>query len=577
MAKTNGSTPSKRGARTASSSSSNATPAAIASAAETVLGNGPLAVSPAAAGAIAAGTALGAVGGPHGDAGTVDYDPNIIGSTGLRQYGGFVVEEFLKELKGVRGAATYKEMADNDPVVGAILFAIEMLITGTPFNWQAADESPQAKADKQFAEEVFSDMSSPMSDVLTEIASMFTYGYAPMEIIWKKRNGPDSTDPSERSQYTDGKVGIRNLSLRAQSSIVRWQFDPVDGGIQGVWQQPIAGPMVYIPITKMVLFRTRNERNNPEGRSILRNAYRPWYFKKRLEEIEGIGIERDLAGLPVAMIPGSYMDVNADTQQKKVASDWKRLVTNVRKDKQMGVVIPSDRDQHGNLLFDFKLISSGGSRAIDTTKIIDRYDNRITATVLADFIMLGQQGRGGSHALSQNKSDIFAQAIKTFLERICDTINRFLMPRLWKLNGKNVETMPTLAHGDVAAKDLQGLAAMLTALAAAGAQLFPDPDLENHIREEAGLPPAAEDGLGWGAPDPQEAANAAATAVAMSQAGVPSPKAPGMPGAGGKAPVTPPATTAMQQARSGPASAAASNPSAGGAKAATGRKPNGSK
>lgn len=502
----------------------------------------------------------------------VNYDPTIIGSTGLKQYGGFVVEEFVKELKGIRGANTFREMADNDPVCGAVLFAIEMLLRQTKFEVQAADDSDEADADKEFFEEVLTDMSSSFAEVLTEIVSMFTYGYAPMEIIWKRRGGPDSEDPTERSQYSDGKIGVRNISLRAQTSIVRWAFDPEDGGILGVWQQPIAGPMVFIPIAKLLLFRTRNVRNNPEGRSILRNAYRPWFFKKRIEEIEGIGIERDLAGLPVASIPGSYLDQNADNSQKAIASAWKKLVTNVRRDRQEGILIPSDRDQHGNPLFEFKLLSSSGSRQIDTTKIIDRYDNRITATVLADFIMLGSQGRGGSHALSQNKTEIFTTAIEAFLDNICDTFNRHFLPRLWKLNGKDVTTMPKMTHGDIERKDLAGLAALLTSLAGAGATLFPDADLENHIREEAGLPPAPEDGEGWGAVDPQEAANAAAVAAA----GVASQNQPGQPGAPGASPAAiPPKNAASQNgAQAARAASAGAKSTAKPAKPATAPKSN---
>ena len=32
---------------------------------------------------------------------------------------------------------------------------------------------------------------------------------------------------------------------------------------------------------------------------MLRNSYRSWYYKKRLEEFESVGVERDLAGLPM--------------------------------------------------------------------------------------------------------------------------------------------------------------------------------------------------------------------------------------------------------------------------------------
>lgn len=434
----------------------------------------------------------------------VTFSPDVVGSTGLKQYGGFVVEEFVKELKGLRGMATYREMADNDPVIGAILFAINALLQQTVFKFQAADESDKGEAGKQFAEEIFDDMSCTWQEALGEILTMFPYGFAPMEIIWKKRVGPDETDGSLKSKYTDGKIGVRALSLRAQTTLVRWVFDEDTGEPIAMVQQPIAGPMVQIPIAKMALFRTRAERNNPEGRSILRNAYRPWYFKKRIEEIEAIGVERELAGMPLVRIPSQYLDANADTQQKAIAAAYKRLLVNIRRDRQDGILLPSDRDQSGNLKYDFELVNSGGTRQIDTTKIVDRYDNRITASVLADFIMLGQHGSSGSRAMSTNKSDIFMTAITAYLDMICEVYNQQVISKVWKLNGMPEETMPKLTHGDIERKDLAGLAALLTALAGAGATLFPDADLENHIREEAGLPPAAEDGEGWGTQPPMD-------------------------------------------------------------------------
>jgi hypothetical protein len=336
-------------------------------------------------------------------------------------------------------------------------------------------------------------MTTPLSSVMAEICSMFVYGFAPMEIVWKKRNGPEQTDGENRSKYDDGKIGLRAISLRAQPTIVRWLIDPTDGTINGLVQQPIAGPMVAIPIEKLLLFRTTEERNNPEGRSILRNAYRSWVFKKRIEEIEGVGIERDLAGLPVAYIPSEYFDISADANQKAVLKNWQRMVTQVRRDQQEGILIPSDRDASGNLLFDFKLMSTGGTRSFDTSKVIDRYKRDIATSVLADFIFLGQQAVG-SFALSSDKTALFATAVGAFLKSIADVFNRHLMPRLWSLNGLDMALMPTVVPGDLEKANLGELGQFLQSLTASGAPLFPDRELENHLRSLAGLPPAPEDG-----------------------------------------------------------------------------------
>ena len=50
-----------------------------------------------------------------------------IGRIGQNRYSGMIFEEFLPELRGRRGIEVYKEMENNDDVVGAILFAMEML------------------------------------------------------------------------------------------------------------------------------------------------------------------------------------------------------------------------------------------------------------------------------------------------------------------------------------------------------------------------------------------------------------------------------------------------------------------
>ena len=56
--------------------------------------------------------------------------------------------------------------------------------------------------------------------------------------------------------------------------------------------------------------------------------------------------------------------------------------------------------------------------------------------------------------------------------------------------------MPTMRPGDIERQDLGALGAFLTAMTGAGATLFPDRELENHLRSQAGLPEAAEDGGG---------------------------------------------------------------------------------
>lgn len=426
---------------------------------------------------------------------TKAVDLGEAGQTGLlRTYGfemGQVFEEILPELRGYRGIQVYRQMADNDPVIGAILFAIEMLIRQIPWTVQAADNSAEAEKAQEFFEGVMDDMSHSWESVISEICSMFTYGHAVLEIVWKIRGGPDEEDPRRRSKFSDGKIGIRKLSMRAQKTITNWLFDENDG-IQGIEQTAYNNMPVKIPIEKLLLFRTKETLGNPEGRSILRNVVKSTTLKTRIEEVEAIGVERDLVGLPVMRLPAAIMDSNADTLTAAAYASYQALVSGIRRDRREGVILPNTRDGDGNYIFDLTLLSSGGARQFDTTKIIDRYARVIATSVLADFIFLGQQAVG-SFALSSDKTALFSTAMGGFANSIESVFNMHLIPRWHRLNGGIPETMPQIRHGDIESLDLGALGAFVTALSGAGAPLFPDIDLENHLREAAGLPLAPED------------------------------------------------------------------------------------
>lgn len=415
-----------------------------------------------------------------------------IGTTGLRAYGGFIEEEFLRELRGNQANRVYREMGDNDPVCSAILFVMQALLRQVEWTVQAAGEDQAAQdAAELVRAALFDDMETTWDDLISEACTMFQFGHAVMETVWKYRRGPDAAPDKGRSEYSDGLLAPRIIALRGQETLWRWDITE-QGEIKGVYQHPWVGQEVYIPAERFMLFRTVAVKNNPLGRSVLRGAYRPWFFKKRIEEIEAIGVERDLAGYPVMRIPGRLMDASASAEEKSLFDSYKAFVTRMRRNQSEGIVMPSDRDDSGNYQYTLELLASAGTRAMDTTKIIDRYDRRIAMTVLADFIFLGQQSTG-SFALSSDKTAMFATALGAWLHGIADVLNRDLVGRMWAFNKLDPMLRPTLVPGDIESPDLDKLASYVTALAGAGAAMFPDRELENVLRKKAGLPLAPEE------------------------------------------------------------------------------------
>ena len=413
-----------------------------------------------------------------------------IGSSGLHQFGGEIQQDFLRQLRGKQAYANYREMADNDPVVGAMLHAIEMLIRAVDWSVEPSDDADErAVAEAEFVSSCMTDMSTSWADTLAAILGFLVYGYSYHEIVYKRRQGY-TKDARTRSKYSDGRVGWRKLPTRSQETIDRWDLD-TNGGIRGAYQMDPNSPkkgVTFLPIEKCLLFRTTSKLNNPQGRSILRNAFIPWYYKRRIQEIEAIGIERDLAGLPVALVPPQLLS-NAATAEERAALDAiKQIVRNVKRDEQEGIVFPLAYDpETGNPAYDLKLLSTGGRRQFDTDAIIGRYDQRIAMTVLADFLLLGHEAVG-TQALSVSKVDLFVRSLDAFLSEIAEVFNNHAIPRLMRLNGVDEGLSPTLTWSTPKSVDLGSIGSFITSLAQAGAPLFPDENLEGYLRGIAGLP-----------------------------------------------------------------------------------------
>ena len=406
-----------------------------------------------------------------------------IGATGLVHTAGFVREEFLRELQGRRGMRKYREMKDNDDIVGAMLYAIKGLARGVKWTVEPFDKDVEADVENaNFVEEcLFQDMDQTWEEVISETLSMLWAGWCWQEMVIKRRIGPLESDPSRRSFFTDGRIGFRKWGIRAQETLHRWQLDD-DGTIRAMNQ--IAAPTyleVPIPAERSLLFRTETERNNPEGRSILRNSFRAWEFKKHIQETEGIGIERDLAGYPVLTVEKDGPNIwnSNDPGALLQKANLVKMYKSIRRDSQEGILKP--------WWLRVELLSTGGRRQFDTTKIITRYDQRIAMTTLTDFILIGHDAVG-SKALSVSKVRLFSHSLTGFLGSIAAVINRQAVPQLFNFNGLPIDRLAHIKPGKTEDVDLKGIAEYLKDLTGAGADIFPDQTLEDHLLDAASLP-----------------------------------------------------------------------------------------
>ena len=418
----------------------------------------------------------------------------ILGVAGDNTYNGQIrADEFLPELRGKKAIRKYREMRDNDSTIGAVMYATEQVLRDVDLKVMPANDSTEAKEEAEFVKSVLDDMDHTLDDHIAESLSNLSYGFAWFEVIYKRRIGPTERSDKRRSKYTDGRMGVRKIAIRAPWTISRFDVDQQTGDVKGIYQDGSGyNNSNYIPTRKSLYYRTTTINGDPAGRSILRNAYTSYEYVNNLQSIEAIAVERELAGIPVARIPAEYLSGDATAAQSGFVNNLQSILRDVKFNEQGYIILPSDTypDKDGaptnQRLVDVELMSSSGSRNIDIDPIVRRYQHDIARSVLSEFLMLGG-GNTGSYALSKSKTDLFLRALESYIQAIVDVLNKQLVERLWELNGLNYDLMPTIVAGDVAPHDLREIAAFLRNLNGADINVSDHPEVIQDLMDIAEL------------------------------------------------------------------------------------------
>ena len=401
-------------------------------------------------------------------------------------------DEFLPELRGKKAIRKYREMRDNDSTIGAVMYATEQVLRDVKLHVKPANDSDAAKAEAEFVKSVLDDMDHSLDDHISEALSFLSYGFAWFEVVYKRREGMQTTSPKKRSKFEDGRIGVRKIAIRAPWTVNKFDVDQISGDVLGLYQDTgrFNGEH-YIPVNKSLYYRTTSINGDPSGRSVLRNAYTSYEYLNNLQSIEAIAVERELAGIPVARIPAEYLSNDASAAQAGFVNNLRQILRDVKFNEQGYIILPSDTypDKDGaptNVrLVDVELMASNGKRNIDIDPIVKRYQHDIARSVLSEFLLLGSQG--GSYALSKSKTDLFLRALESYIQAIVDVLNKQLVERLWELNGLPFDLMPHIEAGDVAPHDLREIAAFLRNLNGANIDVSTHPEVIQDLMDIAEL------------------------------------------------------------------------------------------
>jgi hypothetical protein len=378
-----------------------------------------------------------------------------------------VVPQFSSRSQQLR---IFKEMEDGDVTVDVSLRAIKTPIMGATFFVQPFDSKPINKDIAEFVKfNIFEGTATPFPITMEHILRMFNDGWSVLEQVYETREWAARKSGANRKNYTM----LKKLAPRPALTIKEIKYDD-NGGPLSIVQSAIRAEgeveEVEIKVDQLLIFTFGGLGGDLQGKSILRTAYNPWYFKKELYKVDAIGHERNHLGLPGIEIE------NEGFSKADVDAAWE-MVTNVRTNERAGFVTPPG--------FKFVFASPEG-QASDILPSIEHHDSHILLNVLAQFLMLGLTG-GGGRATSGSHVDMFQKSVRYFADYICAVLNLYCVPKLVGYNFDTTEFPQVKVRNVGETKDLQMWASAHANLITAGA-LTMDDDSENWYRENLDMP-----------------------------------------------------------------------------------------
>ena len=362
----------------------------------------------------------------------------------------------------------YQKMLNNDAAVDVSLRAYKVPVQAATFYIQPFDDTQVNLDIAEFCGfNIFENLSKPFSLVMNDILKMYEFEFSVIEKVWS----PGVWTPKRSGANAKNYTMLKKLAARPTPTIGQILYDD-NGGPNGVKQNAIrAGGLndpIDIPIDKLIIF-SLNSDIGVAGKSILRTAYKHWYYKDNLYKIDGIQKERHGMGFQRVSLIAGFSD-----EDKKAGLE---LVQSIRTNERAGIVTTP--------MMDFSFVDMVG-QPVDVLASIEHHNGQIMLNTMTQFLLLGMSS-GGGRATAAAGQDMFTKSLKFVANCICDAINMYLIPQLV---GYNFDTTnyPKLCVRNIGeAADLQKLASAFSNLLAQNA-ITMDFETEQFFRELFDLP-----------------------------------------------------------------------------------------
>lgn len=387
-----------------------------------------------------------------------------LGDSGTRTSTGFIHEEYNPSLQGVQGIKVFDEMRKSDGTVRSAVLVTSLPIRRAMYIIKQGTQDTSGEEIKDFVEKnLFEWLDLTFQDVIRQALLMVPFGVMVFEKVYGIR------------EYNGKKyVVLTKLAPRMPKSIQQWELSDGTFGIQQIRQD---GQIAEIPGSKLLIFVNEREGDNWWGNSMLRAAYKHWYFKNNFYKIDAVAFERQGLGVPMMKMPLGYT-VSDEAKAKQA-------LQNLRANENAYMLLPNG--------YEFEFANMGSSTTRDPENSISHHNREIVKSVLAQFLELGA-GQTGSKALSQDHTELFLKSLEAIADTIVSEINQNLVKELVDLNFDNIEEYPKLDYAGISKVDVKALSDAYSSLVTAGA-INPTDDDQQYLRAVLGLPERSEEDI----------------------------------------------------------------------------------
>lgn len=417
-------------------------------------------------------------------------DPTVqYGTTGTVNFRGFLQSaEYNRKLLPPNSFAVYDQMAKSDPTVHATMQHITTPILAADWEVRPANDSDEALEHAAFVNlNMFETLRRPWVSVQEDGLKYLRYGFAILEGTFRadreafhytRRDGTVVQVPERDVLVWD------NWAPRLPPTITRWlTHEDKLLAVEQMAYNSDTGQLqrVIIPREKFLILVNEMEGDDYNGVSLLRGAYKPWYLLENIQRVAAIGMERFLVGTPMARMRSNATDTQV--------SETMTALMNIRSGDQTALVYKADdgidcdkETDTGRAIW----ILSPDREPPDALPLIRHLESNIFTNIMARFMDLGQK-ETGARATAEVQRDPFFLGLVGVATKIAEAWNRGPVKQLIDLNYPGVKEYPKIHVSGITPQDIPVIA-RAAAMWAANGFLLPDPELEQWIRDQMGLP-----------------------------------------------------------------------------------------